>query len=67
MALFQASVDITVGSGDGILFWEVAWIGGLTVDSIVPALLEMIRPAVRRKLTVAVGLLETGFRSAILI
>jgi hypothetical protein len=30
MALFQASVVITIGSGDGVLFWEDAWIGGLT-------------------------------------
>jgi hypothetical protein len=61
MALFQASMDITIGTGVGVLFWEDAWIGGLMADSIVPSLLKMIRSAVRRKLTVAEGLLGNAW------
>jgi hypothetical protein len=49
-------VNISVGAGIGILFWEDAWIGGLTAATIAPSLATMVRPAVRRKLTVVEGL-----------
>jgi hypothetical protein len=60
-ALFQASVHISVGAGSGVLFWEDAWIGGLSAATIAPALVTMVRPAVRRKLTVAEGVTENAW------
>jgi hypothetical protein len=45
--LFNASMLISVGTGTPLLFWEDAWIGGLTAVSIAPALMQLIRPAVR--------------------
>jgi hypothetical protein len=56
--LFNASVSITIGSGVSTLFWEDPWIGGLTADTIAPALMKHIRPAARRARTVAEGCLD---------
>jgi hypothetical protein len=55
-ALFNASVAISVGAGTSIRFWEDAWIDGVDVGSIAPALLKLVRPSVRRTRTVADGL-----------
>jgi hypothetical protein len=41
-AVFHASVRITIGSGANVLFWEDAWIRGLTPDAIAPDLLKMV-------------------------
>jgi hypothetical protein len=54
--LFNASVAISVGAGTLIRFWEDAWIDGVDVGSIAPALLKLVRPSVRRTRTVADGL-----------
>jgi hypothetical protein len=64
-ALFQASIHISVGAGSGVLFWEDAWIGGLTAATIAPVLVTMVRPAVRRKLTVADGMDEDAWARGI--
>jgi hypothetical protein len=36
LALFHASVSILVGQGTSVLFWEDAWISGLTASTITP-------------------------------
>jgi hypothetical protein len=64
-ALFQAFMNITIGTGTRILFWEDAWIGGLTAGAIAPSLVEMVRPAMRRKLTVAEGLFGNAWARGI--
>jgi hypothetical protein len=56
-ALFQASVVVSIGAGTSTMFWEDPWIGGQTAQSIAPSLLQLVWPAVRRKRTVADGLL----------
>jgi hypothetical protein len=55
IALFNASVRIIVGSGETVLFWEDAWIDDLTVQAIAPALVDLVRPSVRRRRTVREG------------
>jgi hypothetical protein len=55
VSLFNASVCIKVGPGSTVLFWEDGWIGGLVVDSIAPAVLELVKPAVRLTRTVHQG------------
>ncbi|KAM0902880.1 hypothetical protein ACQ4PT_019125 [Festuca glaucescens] len=61
VSLFNASVCIKVGPGSTVLFWEDAWIGGLAVDSIAPAVLELVKPAVRRTRTVQQGKLNNAW------
>jgi hypothetical protein len=39
-------VQIMLGDGSSILLWEDAWIGGLSVAAIAPALLKLVRPSV---------------------
>ncbi|KAM0925313.1 hypothetical protein ACQ4PT_004285 [Festuca glaucescens] len=56
LALFNASVRIDLGAGASVLFWEDAWINGLTAAAIAPSLLECVRPAVRRRRSVQDGL-----------
>jgi hypothetical protein len=56
-ALFQASVDVSISAGTSTMFWEDPCIGGQTAESIAPSLLQLVRPAARRKRTVADGLL----------
>jgi hypothetical protein len=51
--LFNASVSITIGSGASMLFWEDPWIGGLTTDTIAPALMKHIMLAARQAHIVA--------------
>jgi hypothetical protein len=45
VAIFHASVHITVGDGASILFWVDAWIDGQTAGAIAPDLVEMVCPA----------------------
>jgi hypothetical protein len=61
LALFNASVKIVVGSGASILFWEDAWINGLTAEAIAPDLCRLIRPAVRSSRIVHDGLLGNSW------
>ncbi|KAM0925385.1 hypothetical protein ACQ4PT_004192 [Festuca glaucescens] len=56
LALFNASIRIELGGGTSVLFWEDAWIGGLTAAAIAPSLLKLVWPAVRRRRTVRDGL-----------
>ncbi|KAM0856018.1 hypothetical protein ACQ4PT_049388 [Festuca glaucescens] len=58
--LFNASVQISLGDGSLILFWEDAWIGGLSVAAIAPALLKLVRPSVQKRRTVKEGLLANS-------
>ena len=57
IAMFNASVIITVADGARVLFWEDPWIGGQTVAMIAPAVLPLVRPGIRRKRLVIDGLL----------
>jgi hypothetical protein len=61
LGLFNASVSIKLGPGSNVLFWEDAWIGGLAIDSIAPAVLELVKPAVRRTRTVQQGKLNNSW------
>jgi hypothetical protein len=56
LALFNASVRITIGDGARVLFWEDPWVDGLTVESFAPDLLKLVRPGIRRSRTVQSGL-----------
>jgi hypothetical protein len=51
-ALFFASVDITVGSGALLSFWEDPWLHGLSVAAIAPAVLGLVRPSCIKRRTV---------------
>ncbi|KAM0888691.1 hypothetical protein ACQ4PT_028193 [Festuca glaucescens] len=51
-ALFYASVDITVGSGATLRFWEDPWLQGLSVAAIAPAVLRLVRPSCIKRRTV---------------
>ncbi|KAM0826096.1 hypothetical protein ACQ4PT_069108 [Festuca glaucescens] len=56
IALFHASVRITIGDGSSTLFWEDAWVCGLTVEAIAPDLVKLVRPGLRKRRTVRDGL-----------
>jgi hypothetical protein len=60
-ALFDASVKITIGSGDRVLFWEDPWINGVQVSAIAPALLKLVRPGLMRSRTVQQGFLHNAW------
>jgi hypothetical protein len=55
-ALFNAPVSISIGTGASVKFWVDAWIDGLTVDAIAPALTRLVRPSVRKARSVADGI-----------
>ena len=55
VSLFNASVCIKVGDGSAVRFWEDAWIGGLPADAIAPAVVQLVKPSVRRRRTVLQG------------
>ncbi|XP_071677042.1 uncharacterized protein [Lolium perenne] len=61
VSLFNTSVRISLGPGATVLFWEDAWIGGLTVDSIAPAILQLVKPAMWRVRTVQQGKLNNAW------
>jgi hypothetical protein len=48
VTMFHASVRIVTGDGSRLLFWEDAWIRGLTPDAIAPALVKLVRPGIKR-------------------
>ncbi|KAM0878358.1 hypothetical protein ACQ4PT_034930 [Festuca glaucescens] len=60
-ALFNASVQIELGNGTAVLFWEDPWIGGLTAAAIAPVLIKLVAPAARKRRTVATGLLHNSW------
>jgi hypothetical protein len=51
-ALFRAGVKIAVGTGQQ----EDPWVNGLSVDTIAPAVVKLIRPGTARRRTVQEGL-----------
>ncbi|KAM0913367.1 hypothetical protein ACQ4PT_012221 [Festuca glaucescens] len=55
IGLFNASVIIKVGNGSSLLFWEDAWIDGLTVATIAPEVIKLVRPTARCRRTVQQG------------
>jgi hypothetical protein len=59
--VFHASVRIVVGDGSRLLFWEDAWIGGLTPDAIAPALVKLVRPGIKRTRSVQQGLNDVAW------
>ncbi|KAM0916419.1 hypothetical protein ACQ4PT_010202 [Festuca glaucescens] len=59
--LFNASVQITIGDGSSILFWEDAWIGGLSAVAIAPALLKLVKTSIQKRRTVKEGLLANSW------
>lgn len=56
VALFNASVTISVGSGAAILFWSDPWIGGVTAHALAPAVVALVRPRLVSQRTVQQGL-----------
>jgi hypothetical protein len=57
-ALFKASIAISIGAGTTVKFWVDAWIDGVDVESIAPALIKLVRPSARRARTMADGLAD---------
>ncbi|KAM0827167.1 hypothetical protein ACQ4PT_068367 [Festuca glaucescens] len=64
-ALFNASVQIEVGDGASILFWEDAWMGGLTAAAIAPDLIKLVKMAVRKRRSVRDGLVGNSWAADI--
>ncbi|KAM0834255.1 hypothetical protein ACQ4PT_063760 [Festuca glaucescens] len=60
-ALFNASVQIVVGDGKSVLFWEDPWIAGLTASAIAPELIKLVKPAVRKRRSVRDGLAHNAW------
>ncbi|KAM0825232.1 hypothetical protein ACQ4PT_069688 [Festuca glaucescens] len=56
--MFNASVDISVGSGASLLFWEDPWLHGLSVAAVAPEVLKLVRPGVMKRRTVRDGVLN---------
>ncbi|KAM0866672.1 hypothetical protein ACQ4PT_042492 [Festuca glaucescens] len=55
-SLVTASTTIEVRNGSVVLFWEGPWIGRLSVASLAPALLGLVRPGLRRSRVLRDGL-----------
>ncbi|KAM0883521.1 hypothetical protein ACQ4PT_031574 [Festuca glaucescens] len=60
-AMFRASVVITVGAGESILFWEDPWIGGLSVAVVAPAVLRLVKPGVVSRRKVSEGMANNSW------
>jgi hypothetical protein len=56
LAIFNASVQISVGDSAGTLFWEDPWISGHGVDSLAREVLKLVKPRFRRLRTVQQGM-----------
>jgi hypothetical protein len=56
LAIFNASVQISVGGGAGTLFWEDPWISGHGVDSLAPKVLKLVKLRFRLLCTVQQGM-----------
>jgi hypothetical protein len=52
---FQASIKISVGDGAHILLWEDPWINDMCADTVSLAILPLVEPRFRRKMTVQDG------------
>ncbi|KAM0917393.1 hypothetical protein ACQ4PT_009542 [Festuca glaucescens] len=71
LALFNATVLITVGSGAQVLFWTDPWISGLYAEAIAPAVVALVRPSRASTATVQQGLIgnrwtaDTGGRLSV--
>ncbi|KAM0899738.1 hypothetical protein ACQ4PT_021089 [Festuca glaucescens] len=55
VGLFNTYVIIKVGNGSSLLFWEDAWIDGLTVAAIATEVIKLVRPTARHRRTVQQG------------
>ncbi|KAM0857846.1 hypothetical protein ACQ4PT_048211 [Festuca glaucescens] len=64
-AIFDSSISISVGSGEGLLFWEDPWIGGLTAGCIAPKVLAMVRRCVVKRLSVRDGIAANSWARGI--
>ncbi|KAM0866912.1 hypothetical protein ACQ4PT_042345 [Festuca glaucescens] len=53
--LFNASVDIQVGSGAALLSWTDPWLSGLSVAAVAPAVLCLVRPGIAKRRRVCDG------------
>jgi hypothetical protein len=56
-ALFNACVDIKVGSGARLLFLEDPWLNGLSVAVVAPVVLKLVRPGIIKRRSVRDGVL----------
>jgi hypothetical protein len=56
VALFNASVRVSVGDGSRILFWADPWIGGLTVTALARAVVALVKPKLRNSRSIKDGL-----------
>ncbi|KAM0876089.1 hypothetical protein ACQ4PT_036414 [Festuca glaucescens] len=63
--VFDASTMIAVGDGAQVLFWDNPWINGVSARCIAPAVVNMVRPSVSRKLSVHDGLVGNHWASTI--
>ncbi|KAM0876090.1 hypothetical protein ACQ4PT_036415 [Festuca glaucescens] len=63
--VFDASTTIAVGDGAQVLFWDDPWINGVSARCIAPAVVNMVRPSVSRKLSVHDGLVGNHWASTI--
>lgn len=50
IALFDASVDISLGDGTKTKFWTDRWLSGVSIEQIAPALTTFVKPAARHLL-----------------
>jgi hypothetical protein len=60
-ALFNASVEVVVGNGRASLFWEDPWLAGLTAKAIAPALMKLVKPALRKRRSIREGLANNAW------
>ena len=56
IALFNASVRISIADGSTVSLWQDPWINGQMADSIASAVLAMVKPRFRRRRVVLDGL-----------
>lgn len=65
LAFFNASTYHVIGDGRSTLFWEDKWINGEGISEVVPCILQLIPPLLRRRQTVREGLLNREWVRAI--
>ena len=54
--MFQASIYVVLGDGNGALFWSDRWLDGQSLMDIAPCLCNAVGPRIRSKRTVAQAL-----------
>jgi hypothetical protein len=52
VAVFNASIKITIGDGVRVVFWEDPWVDGQPVHVIAPDLVKLVNPCIQRSRTV---------------